>query len=189
MFDSLAGLFQLDERPGEKIDAHTVRFERLLPGPIERVWAYLTESDKRGQWLASGAMPSAAGAIFTIRFDHMSLSPHKQETPARFKEYEGGIDSPHRMICFEPPHVLAFTWGDGIEDKSEVRFELSQIGDKVRLVLTHSRLGAIKDMVNVSGGWQPHLAVLAHRLAGLTPPSFWQLFEGVEDDYAKRFSV
>ncbi|MBX3540844.1 MAG: SRPBCC domain-containing protein [Chelatococcus sp.] len=189
MFDRLAGLFQLDERPGEKIDAHTVRFERLLPGPIERVWAYLTESDKRGQWLASGAMPSTPGASFTIRFDHMTLSPHKLETPTRFKDYECGIDSPHRMLRCEPPHVLAFTWGDGIEDKSEVLFELSQVGDKVRLVLTHSRLGAVKDMINVSGGWQPHLAVLAHRLAGLTPPSFWQLFEGVEDAYAGRFSA
>lgn len=26
----------------------TVRIQRVLPGPIERVWAYLTESEKRG---------------------------------------------------------------------------------------------------------------------------------------------
>lgn len=25
----------------------TVRIERVLPGPVERVWAYLTESEKR----------------------------------------------------------------------------------------------------------------------------------------------
>ena len=31
-----------------------VRFERSLPGPVERVWAYLTEADKRRQWLAGG---------------------------------------------------------------------------------------------------------------------------------------
>ena len=37
---------------GEIIDTQTVRFERLLPGPIERVWAYLTESEKRRKWLA-----------------------------------------------------------------------------------------------------------------------------------------
>lgn len=37
---------------GEKIAEESIRFERLLPGPIERVWAFLTESDKRGQWLA-----------------------------------------------------------------------------------------------------------------------------------------
>lgn len=30
----------------------TVRFERVLPGPIERVWAYLTESEKRRSYSA-----------------------------------------------------------------------------------------------------------------------------------------
>ena len=31
--------------PGE------VQFVRVLPGPIERVWAYLTDGDLRRQWL------------------------------------------------------------------------------------------------------------------------------------------
>ena len=38
-------------RYGERIDDTTVRFERLLPGPIERVWEYLTDGDKRATWL------------------------------------------------------------------------------------------------------------------------------------------
>ena len=43
------------------LDAHgvltepaTVEIRRLLPGPVERVWAYLTESELRRQWLAAG---------------------------------------------------------------------------------------------------------------------------------------
>ena len=39
---------------GVVLESGTVRFERLLPGPVERVWSYLTDSEKRGQWLASG---------------------------------------------------------------------------------------------------------------------------------------
>ena len=39
---------------GERIDETTVRFERLLPGPIERVWQYLTDGDKRAKWLCGG---------------------------------------------------------------------------------------------------------------------------------------
>src|SRR5580698_6413683 len=35
-------------------ESNTLRFERLLPGPIDRVWRYLIDSDKRGQWLAYG---------------------------------------------------------------------------------------------------------------------------------------
>ena len=39
---------------GELLDDHTVRFERILPGPVDRVWSYLTESDKRARWLCGG---------------------------------------------------------------------------------------------------------------------------------------
>ena len=31
------------------IEPGTVKMERLLPGPVERVWAYLTESKKRAR--------------------------------------------------------------------------------------------------------------------------------------------
>ncbi len=34
----------------------TLKIKGLLPGPIEGIWAYLTESDLRRQWLASGEM-------------------------------------------------------------------------------------------------------------------------------------
>jgi hypothetical protein len=33
-----------------------VRFERLLPGPIERVWDYLTKPDLQKTWLAESAV-------------------------------------------------------------------------------------------------------------------------------------
>ena len=42
-------------------EARTLRMRRVLPGPIERVWAYLTESEKRGRWLASGPMELNVG--------------------------------------------------------------------------------------------------------------------------------
>lgn len=31
----------------------TIRLERVLPGPLERVWSFLTESERRGRWLAA----------------------------------------------------------------------------------------------------------------------------------------
>ena len=40
----------------------TLTIARLLPGPIERVWAYLTESDLRRKWLAAGEMDLTLGA-------------------------------------------------------------------------------------------------------------------------------
>jgi hypothetical protein len=42
----------------------TLQIQRRLPGPIERVWAYLTESNLRRQWLASGEMELKVGSTF-----------------------------------------------------------------------------------------------------------------------------
>ena len=39
---------------GTLIEPTTLKIQRLLPGPIERIWAYLVESDKRRKWLAAG---------------------------------------------------------------------------------------------------------------------------------------
>jgi uncharacterized protein YndB with AHSA1/START domain len=46
---------------GALIEPATLKIERLLPGPIERVWAYLTESELRRQWLAAGQMEMKSG--------------------------------------------------------------------------------------------------------------------------------
>src|SRR5688500_3165086 len=48
----------------------TVCIKRVLPGPIERVWAYLTESDKRRKWLARGPISSFVGGDVELTFHH-----------------------------------------------------------------------------------------------------------------------
>lgn len=49
---------------GRLVEPATLKIERELPGPIERVWAYLTDSSLRRQWLASGDMSLQAGSTF-----------------------------------------------------------------------------------------------------------------------------
>ena len=49
---------------------NTVRLERLLPGPIERVWAYLTEPEKRAKWFAGGPMEVRVGGRVEFKFRH-----------------------------------------------------------------------------------------------------------------------
>src|SRR5262245_23524320 len=55
----------------------TLKIQRLLPGPIERVWAYLTESNLRRKWLAAGEMEMKAGAPFELvwRNDELTDPP------------------------------------------------------------------------------------------------------------------
>jgi len=52
----------------------TLKIQRLLPGPIDRVWAYLTQSDLRRQWLAAGEMEMNVGTPFEFVWRNDELS-------------------------------------------------------------------------------------------------------------------
>jgi uncharacterized protein YndB with AHSA1/START domain len=173
---------------GVLIGPGTVRIERVLPGPIERIWAYLAESDKRAKWLAAGEMEPHAGASVELRFDHASLSSNKAPVPDRFKEEGGcGAATHHEVTRFEPPKLLSLTWGGGADGPSEVTFELTPRGDEVLLVLTHRRLADRNMMVGVASGWHSHLAVLVERLKGREPAAFWAVFSAVNAEYERQF--
>lgn len=163
-------------------EAGSVRFERLLPGPIERVWAYLTESDKRATWLASGPMQLSVGGRVELFFRHADLSATVEPTPERYCRFENGVGLEGRITRCEPPRLLAHTWGGEAGD-SEVTYDLSEVGDKVRLVLTHRRLGDRGMLISVAGGWHTHLAILADRLAGREPPPFWSAHARLAAEY------
>ncbi len=159
-----------------------VRFERLLPGPIETVWQFLVDSDKRGQWLASGPMELKEGGAVELRFQHRDLSPHKVSPPDRYREMdEKGHISRERIERVAPPRLLVMSWG-----KSEVTFELLPEGKSVRLILTHRNLPTRADMVQTSGGWHTHLDILVERANGRVPNAFWTVFGDIEQDYETR---
>lgn len=171
---------------GVVTEAGTVRFERLLPGPIERVWGYLTDSDKRGTWLATGIMEQRVGSIAALRFRHADLSPVVEETPEQYRHKECGGTITVEITRCEPPRLLAMTWEHGSHPASEVTFELAPHGDKVLLALTHRRLGDRTVMVSVAGGWHTHLAILADNLNGVTPRPFWSTHEKAAAEYERR---
>jgi hypothetical protein len=54
------------------------------------------------------------------------------------------------------------------------------------LTLTHSKLPNRKEMVNVSGGWHTHLAILEDRLNEQEPRLFWNTFLQMEKEYQTR---
>lgn len=164
---------------GAVLAPDTVRFERLLPGPVERVWAHLVESEKRGLWLATGTLEPRVGGAVELTFHNAALS--REPVPERHRARSGPIVSRQRVTRFEPPRALAFTWGSAASP-SEVLFELEPDGDRVRLTLTHTRLDR-QARLDVSGGWHTHLAVLAAHLDGRDPPAFWSLLETVAAAY------
>lgn len=171
---------------GIVLEAGTVRLERVLPGPIERVWAYLTESEKRGKWFASGPMELRPGGKLEFHFHNSKLTPHAESPPERYKECEG-MKSSGRVTRCEPPNILSFTWNEEHGDKSEVTFELSDRNQEVLMVLTHRRLRNRSEMVSVASGWHVHVGILIDNLIGKEPKPFWSTHEQLEAEYDKRF--
>ena len=170
---------------GQLVAPGTIRFERNLPGPVTKAWAFLVESDKRAQWLAGGSIEPRVGGRVELRFRHDELSPRRVPLPERFSRYEAGSVLLGTVTAFEPPRLLAFTWQEGSEHPSEVIFEFAESGTGTRLILTHRRLTeTLAELANVSAGWHTHLGILTDRLAGNTPEPFFASFEDVEAEYA-----
>lgn len=175
-------------QPGQFIALGEVRFVRLLPGPIERVWAYLTDGEKRAKWFAGGPMELRAGGRVELFFRHANLAPD-ETPPEQYKQYHDPGDTMIAEVTqCDPPKLLSFTWPGATPDEtSEVSFELTPHGENVQLVLTHRRLGSKRDeLISVSSGWHTHLRHLEAQLAGTKPPPFWAPLAQFEADYAKR---
>ena len=165
---------------GVLIEPATLKIQRLLPGPVERVWSYLTDSDLRRQWLAAGAMEMTLEAPFELVWRNGELTDPPEERPEGFPE-EHRMNS--RITELDPPRRLAITWGEN----GGVSFELETQGREVLLTLIHRRIPDRSSLLNVSAGWHMHLDVLAMRLAGRKPASFWQGWQRLKAEYAERF--
>jgi uncharacterized protein YndB with AHSA1/START domain len=164
--------------PGE------VRLVRQLPGPIERVWEYLTNPEKRALWLAGGPMDLRVGGALELRFRHGDLT--KEKTPEEFGDMGDSCDFTGRVTRCEPPRLLSYTWG--FPAGSEVTFELTPQGGKVLMVLTHRNLGMDPETSpGVATGWHSHVALLIARLDGAEPPGFWSTFTRLRPDYVRLF--
>lgn len=160
----------------------TVRIERLLPGPIERVWAYLTESGLRSQWLASGDMQLHSGGTIALTFRNSELTGNDGTPPPKYAQHACQSEMTATVLECDPPHLLRQTWGKA----SEVCFTLTAEGAQVLLVLTHTRLPDRSNLLSVSAGWHAHLEILIARLSGATPPGFWPLHTRLEAAYDQR---
>ncbi len=157
----------------------TLKIQRVLPGPIERVWAYLTESELRRQWLAAGQMEMKVGAAFELVWRNDTLTNPPGQRPPGFSE-------DHRMqsqiIELDPPRKLTIAWnGTG-----DVSFELEQKDDKVLLTVIHRRLPSRTTMLMVGAGWHMHLDILVARATGTETEPFWDGWSRLRQDYDAR---
>lgn len=156
----------------------TLEIKRLLPGPIERVWAYLTESDLRRQWLAAGDIEPQTGESFELVWRNDDLAGVRTGN----RPYD--MPKEHRMqshvVAADPPRKLVIAW----RDTGNVTFLLEPQGEAVLLTLIHGGFQARPVLLKHAAGWHAHLDVLEALAFEREPTqSFWDRWRGLVDDY------
>ncbi|HKP26363.1 MAG TPA: SRPBCC family protein [Dongiaceae bacterium] len=164
-------------------DLHTVEFKRLIPGPIELAWEFLTKREKLKTWFADVTLEPRLGGAVDVHFDPDTC---------------GGCSAGVRGVVreFRPPHVVAFSWiqrraqPDGSmqdRDEGEVRFELAERGDKVLLTLLHSRLST-DELTSHSAGWHAYLQNLESLMSGNSRIDFMAVAGRVRPGYEAQLA-
>jgi uncharacterized protein YndB with AHSA1/START domain len=169
---------------GSLLDLHTVEFKRLLPGPIELAWDYLTRAELVKTWFADVTLEPRVGGAVQVRFEGGTCG-------------EGAAAVRGVVREFRKPHVLAFSWIQGRAQpdasgndsfESEVRFELQERGEKVLLTLLHSRLPT-DELSGHSAGWHAYLDNLESVAGGRGAIAFMDVFRQLYPGYQEQVAT
>ena len=147
---------------GTLVDDRTIRFERRLAAPLDRVWHAVTDPDEMRSWFPSAVQGERkVGAPLRFPFDTDVADAFTGE-----------------VTDWEPPRLFGFTWnGD------QVRIELDVDGDGTRLVFTH-RVYDPSIAARTGAGWHTCLANLDAHLGG--PAAADDLWRTTYPDYLER---
>lgn len=163
---------------GTQLENGALRFVRDLPGPIERVWDYIVDPEKRILWLCGGTAGQAAGDGYVLEFDNSRMS--NERATGRYAEYNSPTEIAAEVVEIDPPRLFVFRWNDA---DAEARIELAEKGDRVELVLIQSPPDDLEQLVSMGGGWHAHLGILVDELAGAPHRGFWTEHEEAEAHY------
>ncbi|HZX08079.1 SRPBCC family protein [Kribbella sp.] len=133
---------------GTYVDHHgrpAVRFERSYPYPLERVWSAVTDPRELEHWFPSAVElePRVGGKVV------FSGDPNVE-------------DGTGEVLTYEPPHRIAFTWGD-----NELHLDLRSTPEGCTLTLVDV-LGNRDEAARNGAGWHVCLDELSKSLDGTT---------------------
>ncbi len=137
-------------------DLYTVRFDRFIRVPIDKVWAALTAPERLADWFAQAKIDRRLGGAVEFRWDAHDY-------------VETGF-----IVALEPPYLLAWAIPGPDGRHSVVRWELHQEDPTTlgtRMTLTHT-LAPAEHLLSIATGWHTHLHELAE--AAIRPePLAW----------------
>lgn len=166
MSDDALGTFV---RHGDSLD---LRFERVYPRNIETVWAALTDPARLQDWLSP--------AIVEPRLDGRYELFVNRET-AQMKG---------RILVWEPPALLEYSWDTGDAPPNRVRCELTAEGPNVtRLVFIHKDV-PFKWSALTLPGWHQLLENLGLLLSGQDqPPPSMERWRELQQEYLAAYGL
>jgi uncharacterized protein YndB with AHSA1/START domain len=139
---------------GEIIPESAVRFERSLPAPVEKVWAFLTEASRLPEWYGEGRIEPREGGAVSLMAGHIR-----------------GV-----VTGWRPEKFLAYTWsvfqpGEDVSawPISYVEFALQAAGASTELTLTHRPIPEAMQKLTALG-WHTMLDLVEAGLEGRFPP-------------------
>ena len=144
----------------------TIRFERRLPAPIERVWAAITDPGRLATWLAPSSVDLRAGGTVEHVFDPADPGGQVRGT----------------ILQIEPMALLEYEWRFPGEPDSVLRYDLVADGDTTVMTLTH-RLLRVEQVSGYGAGWHAYLDALEAVVAGAPAPDWDARFAAVRVAY------
>ncbi len=140
-----------------------IRFERLLPHPIQEAWAAITEPDRLVRWWGEADVDLTPGGEFKLRWLNTD-------------EHGNAVALDGRVVQLDPPRLLeiAGEWYAESEDgrtdvtQASLRFDLRSEAGETRLRFENAVERGEDANLQVVAGWHYHLDALATSLAGGT---------------------
>jgi len=154
------------ERHGDHLD---VRFERHYPRPAETVWSALTDPVRLADWMGVSYVEPHVGG----RFETMLDASHPMTG---------------RVLVWDPPKVLEFSWSNGHAPDSTIRYELAPDGNGTRVIFTHRHMPYATSALMLPG-WHVFFARLARLLEDATPPDWQTRWRQMQTVYVDRYGL
>jgi len=129
---------------------HSLRVERLIAAPPERVFDYWTKAELLAKWLAPGEM--------TVLASEVDLQPGGAYFVTMRRPDGGTVTAKGIYLDIEPPRRVSFTWSSEDAEcarghESEVEIVLSVAPGGTRLVLTHTKFATADQRDRHQMGW------------------------------------